>query len=66
LEKTGAKPLLWTTTLMAPEAYTLAAAMEKWVKKESDENIHNAAAQAYSKYQKCSVNAARKLLVSGW
>src|SRR5262249_17337786 len=30
LRKTGAKPLLWTTGLMAPEAYVLKAAIDGW------------------------------------
>jgi len=61
-----ASPLLWTTNLMAPEAYTLKAALDGWIAKESAEQIRQRAAEAYSKYQKCSVKAARGLLVTGW
>lgn len=31
LRTTGASPLVWTTGLMAPEAYTLEAAISAWV-----------------------------------
>ena len=66
LRSTGATPLLWTTGLMAPEAYTLDAAIQGWIRKESQEQVRERAAQAYSKWQKCGAGAARKLLVSGW
>ncbi|PCJ77658.1 MAG: hypothetical protein COA57_16575 [Flavobacteriales bacterium] len=62
----GAKPLLWTTGLMAPEAYTLKAAINGWISSESDEQIRQRAAEAYHKYQKCGVSAAKRLLVTGW
>ncbi len=62
----GAKPLLWTTGLMAPEAYTLESAVEGWLVKESDEKIRLRAAKAYNKFQKCGLNAAKRLLVSGF
>lgn len=63
---TGASPLLWTTGLMAPEAYTLKAALNGWVAHEANEAIREHAAQAYDKYQKCGINGARRLLVTGW
>lgn len=62
----GAQPLLWTTNLMAPEAYTLKAALDGWIAHESEQQIRQRAAGAYSKYQKCSQRAALQLLVSGW
>ena len=62
----GAYPLLWTTNLMAPEAYTLKSALDGWIAGESGEQIRERAAAAYDKYQKCGLRAARKLLVSGW
>ena len=46
LEKSGAKSLIWTSHLMAPEAYTLNAAIESWLEKESNEAIRERAAQA--------------------
>jgi hypothetical protein len=66
LRKTGANPLLWTSNLMAPEAYILHDALEGWTKNETDEQIRLRAAQAYSKYQKISLKSAQNLLVTGW
>jgi hypothetical protein len=66
LEQSGATPLLWTTNLMAPEAYVLSAAVDGWIRKESDEQIRLRAAGAYHKYQKCGVRAARALFATGW
>ena len=66
LEQSGATPLLWTTNLMAPEAYVLSAAIEGWIKKETDEQIRLRAADAYNKYQHCGVRAAQRLFATGW
>lgn len=66
LEQSGATPLLWTTNLMAPEAYVLSAAIDGWMKKETDEQVRLRAADAYHKYQKCGVRAARGLFATGW
>ncbi|HEX8367704.1 MAG TPA: hypothetical protein VF604_03980 [Pyrinomonadaceae bacterium] len=66
LRKTSAKPLLWTTNLMAPEAYILHDALEGWTRGESEAQIRTRAAQAYGKYQKISLKSARNLLVTGW
>jgi hypothetical protein len=66
LRASGAYPLLWTTNLMAPEAYTLNAALDGWILNESNEQIRGRASAAYDKYQKCGLNAARKLMVTGW
>ncbi|MBC7861375.1 MAG: hypothetical protein IAF38_00290 [Bacteroidia bacterium] len=67
LRSAGATPLLWTTGLMAPEAYTLEAAVNGWLEGKKDADIREMAAQAFSKYQKkCSIKASRNLLVTGW
>jgi len=66
LEATGAKPLLWTTNLMAPESYILSAALDGWIKHESDEQIRLRAAVAYNQYQKCGLKAASNLFATGW
>ena len=66
LQQSGATPLLWTTNLMAPEAYVLSAAIDGWMKKETDEQIRLRAADAYNKYQHCGVKAARGLFATGW
>jgi len=51
----GAYPLVWTTGLMAPEAYTLQAALDGWIAGENREQIRERAADAYDKYQKCGL-----------
>jgi hypothetical protein len=66
LRASGAYPLLWTTNLMAPEAYTLKSALDGWILGESGEEIRNRAAVAYDKYQKCGLSGARKLMATGW
>ncbi|HWZ81051.1 MAG TPA: hypothetical protein VNW47_00420 [Terriglobales bacterium] len=66
LRASGAHPLLWTTNLMAPEAYTLKAALDGWIEGESDEQVHERAAAAYDKYQKCGIRGARRLFATGW
>ena len=66
LKTTGAEPLLWSTGLMAPEAYILHDALNKWIDTGDAAQTRNAAAAAYSKYQRCSMNAAKNLLVTGW
>lgn len=66
LRTSGAYPLLWTTNLMAPEAYTLKSALDGWILHENAAQIRDRAASAYDKYQKCGLKAARKLIVTGW
>lgn len=66
LKKTGAYPLLWTTHLMCPEAYTLDAAIDAWIKNETSEAVREKAAQSYNQYQKCGIKGARNLLVTGY
>lgn len=66
LKKTSAKPLLWTSNLMAPEAYILHDALEGWIRGETDSQVQTRAASAYSKFQRISVKSASKLLVTGW
>ena len=66
LKQTGASPLVWSTGLMAPEAYILHDAINAWVEKRPASEIRLAAAKAYSKYQRCTLKAAQGLLVSGW
>ena len=66
LKTTGASPLLWTTNLMAPEAYVLSAAIDGWIARESNEQIRLGAARAYDKYQHCGLRSAQKLFATGW
>ena len=66
LKKTLANPLVWTSNLMAPEAYTLKVAIDGWIKKETELQIRERAAQAYHNYQQCGINSARELIVTGF
>lgn len=62
-----AKPVLWTTQLMCPEAYTIHDALSSWMNNGTDKNVQESAAKAYSKYHpSCSVNCAKRLLVTGF
>jgi hypothetical protein len=66
LRTTGAQPLLWTTNLMAPEAYILSAAIDGWLKHETDAQIRTRAATAYNQYQHCGLRSANMLFATGW
>jgi hypothetical protein len=66
LELTGAEPLVWTTGLMAPEAYILSAAITGWLQQETDEQVRARAAKAYNTYQNCGLKAANNLFATGW
>ena len=66
IQQAGATPLVWSTHLMAPEAYTIAWALEGWIEEESNEEIAERAAKAYNHYQKCGIKGARILLVTGF
>jgi hypothetical protein len=66
LRLTGAEPLLWTTNLMAPEAYVLKAAVDGWILNEGGSSVRRRAAEAYNKYQNCGLKGAMNLFASGW
>lgn len=66
LQQTEVNPLVWTTGLMSPEAYTLKASIDGWILNETGAQIKERAALAYHKYQKCGIRGARNLLVTGW
>lgn len=66
IRKSGAYPLIWTTGLMAPEAYSLKSAVTGWLQEKSRESIRDQTAKTYAKYQKCSLKAAEKLFTTGW
>jgi hypothetical protein len=61
LERVGASPLVLTTGLMAPEAYSLHAAIEQWVAGVGAIRIRKAAAASYHRYQKTGLKAAQRL-----
>jgi hypothetical protein len=66
IKKTGAYPLIWTTNLMCPEAYTLDAVIDSWIINAPHDKIREKAAQTYNQYQKCGIKGARNLLVTGY
>jgi hypothetical protein len=66
LQSANVNPLVSTTGLMCPEAYTVHDAITGYLQGENNEGIRNRAALAYNKYQKCGNKAARNLLVTGW
>ncbi len=61
LQLLDAHPLLLTTGLMAPEAYTLDSAIQSWVGGSGTDAVVEAAAEAYNQYQKCGIRGARRL-----
>jgi hypothetical protein len=58
------RSVLLTTGFMAPEAYTLEAAVAGWLAKEPADKIRERAARAYDKHQKCGLKAATRLFYS--
>ena len=66
IQEAGAHPLVWTTGLLAAEAYPLKAAIDGWILGEDAEQIRARAAQAYHKYQKCGLKAAKSLFITGF
>lgn len=66
IKNAKSNPLVWTTQFMAPEAYTIHDAITGYVLNENASQIHLRAAKAYSKFQKCSIKAASKLLTTGF
>ena len=61
LQYAGAHPLLLTTNLMAPEAYSLDAAIAGFVAGKKTDAIHTDVAKAYNTYQKCGLTGAKRL-----
>jgi hypothetical protein len=51
---------------MAPEAYTLKAALDGWIAHEDGEAIRLRAAHAYDGYQHCGLRPAERLFATGW
>ena len=66
IKRGGSFPLLWTSGLMCPEAYTISAIANAWVLHNKPQEIRLAAAQAYNQYQKCGLKGAKNLLLTGW
>lgn len=66
LKSANVNPLVWTSHLMCPEAYTVHDAISGYINNETNEQIRTRAAKAYNKYQKCGEKAARNLLITGF
>jgi hypothetical protein len=49
---------------MAPEAYSLDAAVAAWLAGSSGPVVGETAAKAYNRFQKCGITAARRLFWS--
>lgn len=62
----GAYPLLWTSNLFGPEAYSLHDALSGYIRGEKAAAIQTRAATVYARFTKCSVPAAKRLLLTGW
>jgi len=65
LAEAGCTPLITTAGLMAPEAYTLDAILRARAAGAPAETVHLRAAEAYARYQRCSLRAAKRLFVAG-
>ncbi len=65
LRLAGCRPLVTTSGLMAPEAYTLDAIVRSWAQGDTPPETRAAAAAAYSRYQKCPRTSALRLFVAG-
>ncbi|MBQ4822616.1 hypothetical protein J8M14_21285 [Aquimarina sp. MMG016] len=66
IQDAKANPLLWTTHLMAPEAYTLDSAITVWIMNGTGDDIEEHAARTYHKYQNCGIRGARNLFTTGF
>lgn len=66
LKAAKANPLVWSTHLMSAEAYTVHDAISAYIAGGSDAAVRESAVAAYNKYQKCGINGARRLLVTGF
>lgn len=66
LAQAKANPVLWSTGLMAPEAYILHDALSSYVAGGTAEQVRTKGAMAYTNFQKCSLKASRNLLVTGY
>lgn len=57
----GSHPMLLTTGLMAPEAYSLEAALSSFAAGADPERVREAAASSYDRFQKCGKRGAMNL-----
>jgi hypothetical protein len=64
LRRAGAHRLLLTTGFLAPEAYSLDAALEAWLAGGTTAATRETAAKAYHRYQNCGLRGARRLFAA--
>lgn len=64
LARGQATPLLLTTGLMAPEAYSLEAALRAWFSSADVATARQAAAESYNTHQRCGLRAAQRLFAA--
>jgi len=64
--KTDSYPLVTTTSLLYPGAFILDGIIDKWARMQSEEDIKNAAGDAYHKVKECGKQAARNMFDTGW
>jgi len=64
LRRARCRPLLTTNGLMAPEAYTLDAAIRSWAQGDPPEATRLRAARAYARFQRISEARARRLFAT--
>jgi hypothetical protein len=66
LRAAGVEPLVATTNFMAPEAYSLEAAIRSWGAGEDGKKMRVAAGKAYAQYQKISDGSGIGLFATGF
>lgn len=66
LRKAGGYPLLWTKKLIAPHAYLVKHALDKWIDGKNGEAIRKVCVQDYHKYRGRSLRYSKKIFVTGW
>ena len=66
LRKADCKPLICTTQLMCPEAYSLDAAIRSWAAGDNPNKTLTKVGKAYAKYQKISDKAGTGVFRTGW
>ena len=64
LQQAGARPLILTRSLMCPEASSTHALVLGWAGGEAPVALWERIAAAYSRYQKCSLKAARSVFAA--
>jgi hypothetical protein len=64
--ETDSYPLLTTNSLLYPGAFILDGIIEQWANNSTEEEIKNAAGDAYHEVKDCGKQAARNMFSTGW